>query len=133
MTQTDLVDITARAAQAGFAFEATAPGIATWNRATGDGSTLVPVYVTRLLWSSLGDEQNDPAFAARLESVLSAARQAIEERVIRQNAWRAGFKTDVATRSVDLWVILNHHHSNGIAIGYGPGDFWDGATGQLPA
>lgn len=122
MTTLRLVDVTDRAATAGFAFEPTAAGIATWNPGTAAGSAWVPVYVTEALWSALGEDE-----AQRhgwLTAILQTARTAIETRVIAQNAWRASFQADVQGRVLSLWVIVTHSYSNGIAIGFGPGDFW---------
>lgn len=122
MTTVKLVDVTDRAATAGFAFEPTAPGIATWNPGTTANSAWVPVYVTEALWSALGED--DAQRRGSLTAILQDARTAIETRVVAQNAWRASFQTDVQGRVLSLWVILTHSFSNGIAIGYGPGDFW---------
>ena len=80
------------------------------------------MYVTEALWSALGED--DAQRRGSLTAILQDARTAIETRVVAQNAWRASFQTDVQGRVLSLWVILTHSFSNGIAIGYGPGDFW---------
>lgn len=121
-----LVEITTLALEAGLPLDAAEPGLRHWLEAS-PGAGPVPAYFTRALWEALGGPAGDQAGYRRAAlDVLAAARAALAARIIAQNAWRtwltAQWPASAAPRQ--LWLIVDHGYSDGLAIGFGPGDFW---------
>jgi hypothetical protein len=121
----ELVDVSELAAAAGLRLRSSdldpqeahtpAPGRSPW----------IPVYVTRLLWERLGGDSLDTEpYLSRAQNIFQKADLASQARMIEQRGWRAGFSVELDGAPVTLWIIHGHSYSDGIAIGYGPGDFW---------
>lgn len=124
--QPQLIDVTELARNAGFGFTWGDSAIASWlEQKAGSDTTLIPVYMTRLLWTTLGGDSLKPErFRERAEHVLRVAHQKAIERMIEQRSWRAGLVVESNGASLTLWLILGHGYANGFALGHGPGDFW---------
>ncbi len=122
-----LVDVTAVAQESGWPIDHSEPRITSWleSRSASADFTSVPVYFTRSLWERLGGSGPDrAAYHKRAIALLKVAREALSTRIVAQNAWRACFEAEWDAERHLLWLIINHRYSDGIAIGFGPGDFW---------
>ena len=122
-----LIDVTELAQNAGFRVDRSIERIAQWfKHLEVVGNKPVSVYLTRLLWESLGGSSSDErGYHKAASAVFAAAKQALDQRIIAQNSWRTSLQTDWGAGAHMLWLIVNHHrYSDGIAIGFGPGDFW---------
>lgn len=121
-----LIDVTALALGAQVPAHRSIEGIARWlERDAGAYGETVPVYFTRRLWERLGGAVPDQrAYHEAAAAVFAAAKKTLAERIIAQNAWRGGLDADWGSERHRLWLIVDHGYSDGIAIGFGPGDFW---------
>ncbi len=121
-----LVDVTALAQEAGLPITQPETGITSWLESwTPARGQPVSVYFTRRLWEELGGSgPGQTAYHDKASLVLKAAREALAAKVIAQHAWRSWFEAEWEGQRHRLWLIVNHSYSDGIAIGFGPGDFW---------
>jgi len=120
-----LIDVTDLALEAGLPIEWTETGVATWLRSSPTTPS-ISVYFTQLLYDRLrrSDANTDADLRANALRVLGHAKAALVERVIGQHAWRTWMRVELGDAVDQLWLIVDHGHSDGIAIGFGPGDFW---------
>jgi hypothetical protein len=121
-----LVDVTDLAMAVGFAYTTEDRAVADWlisnDRAPQQE---IPIYFTQLLWHSLGGaDGGQQAFHERATLILRAAHQTVLQSIIKGHAWRAGIQVTGNTSPLNLILIVGHSYSDGIAIGYGSGDFW---------
>lgn len=121
-----LIDVTGLALEAGLPIDWAETGITTWLKPNPTPhSKSVPVFFTQQLWDRLGSVW--PGEAAHRDGamrVLSEAREALIARIIGQHAWRTWLRVELDAEQYQLWLIVNHGYSEGIAIGFGLGDFW---------
>ena len=123
-----LIDVTDLALEAELPIDWTETGIATWLKSSSPAtpSKSISVYFTQLLCDKLRHPgtQAEAEFRDGALRVLGHAKTALIERVIGQHAWRTWMRVELGDAVEQLWLIVNHGHSDGIAIGFGPGDFW---------
>ncbi|HRE29428.1 MAG TPA: hypothetical protein PK954_22500 [Anaerolineales bacterium] len=118
-----LIDVTELALEARLPIEWTETGVATWLRSSPTTPS-ISVYFTQLLYDRLRRSDAKADLRANALRVLGHAKEALVERVIGQHAWRTWMQVELGGAVEQLWLIVDHGHSDGIAIGFGPGDFW---------
>lgn len=83
----------------------------------------LPIYFTGRLAQALGGPEA-PGFRAGALRLLRAVHAEVDERIIAGTSWRAQVSYPISGGAQTIWVILGHAHSDGLAFGFGPGDFW---------
>ena len=124
--QPRLIDVTEMALQAGLPIHWSETGVANWLKSgPSTGAKSIAVFFTEMLSERLRSTNlGETGFSENSLVVLGQAKIAIIERIIGQHAWRTRMEVTVRDEILQLWLIVNHSQSDGIAIGFGPGDFW---------
>jgi len=122
-----LIDVTDLALEAELPIDWTETAVATWLKlSSASSSNPISVYFTQSLCDRLSRSgTNEPTeFRDKALMVLRHAKTAMIERVIGQHSWRTWIRVELSDGVEQLWLIVDHGRSDGIAIGLGIGDFW---------